>query len=191
MTVSPRCPPFSDRVGLPAPRWTSGQGSLKSTWWMARGFTWMPLLTNGRRVGSCGAEVGLVIQFAAGIKVYLACRPVNMRYGFDGLAAHRGWRNGADPSSAGLVDRGDRPAADNGSGGRADLRRCELEPLIPRNSQGLMNYRLKRTNDRRGLLRRSLARDRCGFQHPRDAAARVPVLRGQASEQPFLTEPRS
>jgi len=28
-----------------------------------------------------------VIQIAAGTKVYLACRPVGMRYGFDGLAA--------------------------------------------------------------------------------------------------------
>jgi transposase len=28
-----------------------------------------------------------VIQVAAGTKVYLACRPVSMRYGFDGLAA--------------------------------------------------------------------------------------------------------
>jgi transposase len=28
-----------------------------------------------------------MIQFAPGTKVYLACRPVSMRYGFDGLAA--------------------------------------------------------------------------------------------------------
>ena len=28
-----------------------------------------------------------MIQIAAGTKVYLACRPVGMRYGFDGLAA--------------------------------------------------------------------------------------------------------
>jgi transposase len=28
-----------------------------------------------------------VIQVAPGTKVYLACRPVSMRYGFDGLAA--------------------------------------------------------------------------------------------------------
>ena len=28
-----------------------------------------------------------MIQVAAGTKVYLACRPVSMRYGFDGLAA--------------------------------------------------------------------------------------------------------
>jgi len=28
-----------------------------------------------------------VIQIAAGTRVYLACRPVSMRYGFDGLAA--------------------------------------------------------------------------------------------------------
>ena len=28
-----------------------------------------------------------MIQAAPGTKVYLACRPVSMRYGFDGLAA--------------------------------------------------------------------------------------------------------
>ena len=28
-----------------------------------------------------------MIQVAPGTKVYLACRPVSMRYGFDGLAA--------------------------------------------------------------------------------------------------------
>ena len=28
-----------------------------------------------------------MIQLAPGTKVYLACRPVSMRYGFDGLAA--------------------------------------------------------------------------------------------------------
>ena len=28
-----------------------------------------------------------MIQVAAGTEVYLACRPVSMRYGFDGLAA--------------------------------------------------------------------------------------------------------
>jgi transposase len=28
-----------------------------------------------------------VIQVAPGTKVYLACRPISMRYGFDGLAA--------------------------------------------------------------------------------------------------------
>ena len=31
-----------------------------------------------------------MIQVAAGTKVYLACRPVSMRYGFDGLAAQVG-----------------------------------------------------------------------------------------------------
>jgi transposase len=38
-----------------------------------------------------------VIQLAPGTKVYLACRPVSMRYGFDGLAAQVSQVLGADP----------------------------------------------------------------------------------------------
>jgi len=40
-----------------------------------------------------------VIQVAAGTKVYLACRPVSMRYGFDGLAAQVAQVLAADPFS--------------------------------------------------------------------------------------------
>jgi transposase len=40
-----------------------------------------------------------VIQVAAGTRVYLACRPVSMRYGFDGLAAQVAPILGADPFS--------------------------------------------------------------------------------------------
>jgi transposase len=29
----------------------------------------------------------LMLQFAPGVKVYLACKPVDMRRGFDGLTA--------------------------------------------------------------------------------------------------------
>ena len=38
-----------------------------------------------------------MIQVAAGTRVYLACRPVSMRYGFDGLAAQVALILGADP----------------------------------------------------------------------------------------------
>jgi transposase len=38
-----------------------------------------------------------VIQVAPGTKVYLACRPVSMRYGFDGLAAQVAQVLRADP----------------------------------------------------------------------------------------------
>src|SRR6185437_41218 len=41
----------------------------------------------GLAARSDGVEGEIVIQIAAGTKVYLACRPVSMRYGFDGLAA--------------------------------------------------------------------------------------------------------
>lgn len=40
-----------------------------------------------------------MIQVAAGTRVYLACRPVSMRYGFDGLAAQVAPILGADPFS--------------------------------------------------------------------------------------------
>jgi transposase len=43
-----------------------------------------------------------VIQFAPGTKVYLACRPVSMRYGFDGLAARVSQVLKADPFSGHL-----------------------------------------------------------------------------------------
>jgi transposase len=45
------------------------------------------------------AEDDIMIQVAAGTKVYLACRPVSMRYGFDGLAAQVGPVLAADPFS--------------------------------------------------------------------------------------------
>ena len=38
-----------------------------------------------------------MIQVAPGTKVYLACRPVSMRYGFDGLAAQVAHVLNADP----------------------------------------------------------------------------------------------
>ncbi len=38
-----------------------------------------------------------MIQFAPGTKVYLACLPVSMRYGFDGLAARVSQVLKADP----------------------------------------------------------------------------------------------
>ncbi|WP_284948322.1 IS66 family insertion sequence element accessory protein TnpB [Acidisoma cladoniae] len=40
-----------------------------------------------------------MIQVAAGTRVYLACRPVSMRYGFDGLAAQVAPILGVDPFS--------------------------------------------------------------------------------------------
>jgi len=43
-----------------------------------------------------------VIQVAAGTKVYLACRPVSMRYGFDGLAAQVAHVLQSDPFSGHL-----------------------------------------------------------------------------------------
>lgn len=43
-----------------------------------------------------------MIQVAPGTKVYLACRPVSMRYGFDGLAAQVAHVLNADPFSGHL-----------------------------------------------------------------------------------------
>jgi len=43
-----------------------------------------------------------VIQVAPGTKVYLACRPVSMRYGFDGLSAQVSQVLDADPFSGHL-----------------------------------------------------------------------------------------
>jgi transposase len=40
-----------------------------------------------------------MLQFAPGIKVYLACKPVDMRRGFDGLAADVAQVLRADPYS--------------------------------------------------------------------------------------------
>ena len=40
-----------------------------------------------------------MIQVAPGTKVHLACRPVSMRYGFDGLAAQVATVLKADPYS--------------------------------------------------------------------------------------------
>ena len=43
-----------------------------------------------------------MIQVAPGTKVYLACRPVSMRFGFDGLAAQVASVLNADPFSGHL-----------------------------------------------------------------------------------------
>ena len=43
-----------------------------------------------------------MIAVAPGTKVHLACRPVSMRYGFDGLAAQVAHVLGADPFSGHL-----------------------------------------------------------------------------------------
>jgi transposase len=43
-----------------------------------------------------------MIQVAPGTKVYLTCRPVSMRYGFDGLAAQVAQVLAADPYSGQL-----------------------------------------------------------------------------------------
>ena len=43
-----------------------------------------------------------MIQVAPGTKVYLACRPVSMRYGFDGLAAQAKRVVDGDPFSGHL-----------------------------------------------------------------------------------------
>ena len=43
-----------------------------------------------------------MISVAPGTKVHLACRPISMRYGFDGLAAHVAHLLGADPFSGHL-----------------------------------------------------------------------------------------
>ncbi|MGE3266829.1 IS66 family insertion sequence element accessory protein TnpB [Methylocystis sp.] len=40
-----------------------------------------------------------MLQFAPGVKVYLACKPVDMRRGFDGLAADVAQVLRADPYS--------------------------------------------------------------------------------------------
>jgi transposase len=40
-----------------------------------------------------------MLQIAAGIRVYLACRPVNMRKGFDGLCSEVAQMLKADPFS--------------------------------------------------------------------------------------------
>jgi transposase len=44
-------------------------------------------LVDGARAGAERAQALPMIQVAPGTKVHLACRPVSMRYGFDGLAA--------------------------------------------------------------------------------------------------------
>jgi len=51
----------------------------------------------------------LMLQIAPGVRVYLACRPVDMRRGFDGLSADVAQVLKADPFSGGLfVFRGKR-----------------------------------------------------------------------------------
>ena len=50
-----------------------------------------------------------MLQFAPGVKVYLACKPVDMRRGFDGLAADVAQTLRADPySGAAFVFRSKR-----------------------------------------------------------------------------------
>ncbi|WP_409455253.1 IS66 family insertion sequence element accessory protein TnpB [Methylocystis sp. H62] len=50
-----------------------------------------------------------MLQFAPGVKVYLACKPVDMRRGFDGLAADVAQVLRADPySGAAFVFRSKR-----------------------------------------------------------------------------------
>ena len=57
----------------------------------------------------CGDEGGGVISLAPGTKVFLACRPVDLRNGFDGLAAKVQQVIGADPFSGHLfIFRGKR-----------------------------------------------------------------------------------
>src|SRR4051794_3457590 len=51
---------------------------------------------------SGGIEGDVMIQVAPGTKVYLACRPVSMRYGFDGLAAQAKRVVDGDPFSGHL-----------------------------------------------------------------------------------------
>src|SRR3984957_4501335 len=67
----------------------------------------------GRRRGAPSRSVGagrrLMLQFAPGVKVYLACKPVDMRRGFDGLAAGVAQTLRADPySGAAFVFRSKR-----------------------------------------------------------------------------------
>jgi transposase len=49
-----------------------------------------------------------VISLAPGTKVFLACRPVDLRHGFDGLATKAQQIIGADPFSGHLFLRGKR-----------------------------------------------------------------------------------
>jgi transposase len=50
-----------------------------------------------------------MLQIAPGVRVYLACRPVDMRRGFDGLSADVAQVLKADPFSGGVfVFRGKR-----------------------------------------------------------------------------------
>ena len=59
--------------------------------------------------GPVGAGRRLMLQFAPGVKVYLACKPVDMRRGFDGLAADVAQALHADPySGAAFVFRSKR-----------------------------------------------------------------------------------
>jgi transposase len=66
---------------------------------MEPGFAWMLPSRSGVQARVACAEVDGMIQVAAGTKVYLACRPVSMRYGFDDLAAQVGPVLAADPFS--------------------------------------------------------------------------------------------
>src|SRR5690349_8962226 len=56
----------------------------------------------GAQPDAQGAAGPRVIQVAPGTKVYLACRPVTMRCGFDGLAAQVANTLKADPYSGHL-----------------------------------------------------------------------------------------
>jgi transposase len=64
-----------------------------------------------------------MISIAPGTKVYLACRPVSMRYGFDGLAAQVKQVLDADPFSGHVfIFRAKRAVS-----GVADPRLCGAE----------------------------------------------------------------
>lgn len=52
-----------------------------------------------------------MIQIAAGTKVYLACRPVDVRRGFDGLSAEVVNTLNTDPYSGHLFSFGGKEAA--------------------------------------------------------------------------------
>ena len=63
---------------------------------------WMPSSMSGRCARARDIEGHAMIQVMPGTKVYLACRPVSIRYGFDGLAAQVKQVLAADPFSGHL-----------------------------------------------------------------------------------------
>ena len=61
------------------------------------------------RLAAFDAERSVMLPVAPGVKVYLACQPVDMRRGFDGLSADVARIFAADPySGAAFVFRGRR-----------------------------------------------------------------------------------